>query len=184
MAQTWQRGRQRQQLSPASDAIAARSVLRDCHRSARELLSSTCSTTWRLRWVTTIVLLRAVGHVLHKVDGKRSRYLREAINLEWNRIKSVPEHNLIFHSFIDNERNAIVKEYHVGTRLIRPIKDDVPTDQNLSVLVGDRVLSQQQAISEAIRWWEKLLTEVEFQAAGLRREARLSRKEKVVGKSK
>ena len=47
-----------------SDCEAAVEVLEDCGYGAE----------WRRRWVTVVALLRAVGHVLHKVVKASGRY--------------------------------------------------------------------------------------------------------------
>lgn len=175
MAKTWtRRGKlpRAQQNDPLarSDAIAARAVLRDCHRSARELVDATTPTTWRLRWVTTVVLLRTVGHVLDKVDGTRSPQLRAAIDREWERVKARRAEHLIFHAFIEEERNSIAKEYEIGARLVQPVEADVKPAFNGPVFLGDRIVPQRTVIKEAINWWERLLTEVEAAADGALRD--------------
>ncbi|WGU41422.1 hypothetical protein [Phenylobacterium sp. NIBR 498073] len=171
MAKTWtRRGKspRAQQNDPfaRSDATAARAVLRDCHRSARELAQATTPATWRLRWITTVVLLRTVGHVLDKVDGARSPYLRGAIDREWARVKSYRADNLIFHDFIEQERNSIAKEYEIGARLVQPVAEDSVPALDAPVFLGDRIVPQRAVIKEAISWWERLLTEVETSADG------------------
>lgn len=179
MAKTWpKRGKspRSQQNDPfaRSDATAARAVLRDCHRSAHELTKATTPTTWRLRWITTVVLLRTVGHVLDKVDGARSLYLREAIDREWARVKAHRGDNLIFYAFIEDERNSIAKEYEIGAHLVQPLAIDGAPTLDAPVLVGDRVVPQRALIAEAISWWERLLTEVEAAADRALREERLA----------
>jgi hypothetical protein len=47
----------------------ARVVLGDCEDALAELDSGAAGVEWRRRSVTTVALLRAVGHVLVKVDG-------------------------------------------------------------------------------------------------------------------
>lgn len=160
-----------------SDATAARAVLRDCHRSARELSAATTATTWRLRWITTVVLLRTVGHVLDKVDGARSPYLRAAIDREWARVKAHGADNLIFHLFIEEERNSIAKEYEIGARLVHAVAADKSPALDASVFLGDRIVPQRAVIKEAIAWWERLLTEVEAAPDGPLREDRRTRRE-------
>jgi len=181
MAKTWtRRGKtpHAQQNDPLarSDATAARAVLRDCHRSARELSTATTPTTWRLRWITTVVLLRTVGHVLDKVDGARSLYLRAAIDREWARVKAHRADNLIFHAFIEEERNSIAKEYEIGARLVQPVAADSSPALDAPVFLGDRIVPQRAVIKEAIGWWERLLTEVEAAADGALREDRRARR--------
>ena len=181
MAKTWtRRGKtpRAQQNDPfaRSDATAARAVLRDCHRSARELAEATTPAIWRLRWITTVVLLRTVGHVLDKVDGARSPYLRGAIDREWARVKAQRADNLIFHAFIEEERNSIAKEYEIGSRLVQPVAADNSPILDAPMFIGNRIVPQRKVIKEAINWWERLLTEVEAGADGELREQRRSRR--------
>jgi hypothetical protein len=48
----------------------ARLVLEDCKLALQLLENETDLRRWRLHWVSAIALIRAVGHVLDKVDGK------------------------------------------------------------------------------------------------------------------
>lgn len=102
VARTWEHKRGKRQTNSRndqfarSDAVAARRVLRDCHFAFRELQSAEPGTVWRLRWVTIITLLRAVGHVLDKIDGKRSPYLGGAIKEIWTDIKTKKSKDYLF----------------------------------------------------------------------------------------
>jgi hypothetical protein len=51
--------------------LVARKVLADCE-TAHQLLKKEEmeSATWRVHWVGCLALLRAVGHILHHVDGE------------------------------------------------------------------------------------------------------------------
>jgi hypothetical protein len=51
---------------------AARLVLDDCRGALADLKEGVQGAEWRRRWIVTVVLLRAVGHVLEKVDGAAS----------------------------------------------------------------------------------------------------------------
>ena len=66
-------------------ALVARNVLADCE-IAHQLLrkESMESATWRPHWVLCLALLRAVGHVLKKVDGEDDEKQRAAISAKWN----------------------------------------------------------------------------------------------------
>ncbi len=58
----------------------AREVLGDCQKALIEYDLIDLHGRWRFRWITCVVLLRVVGHVLKEVDGKKDRALKEAIN--------------------------------------------------------------------------------------------------------
>lgn len=63
-----------------------------------------------------ITLLRAVGHVLDKVDGRTSPELRELIDEMYQRLKDHEPHSAIFWRFIEEERNNVLKLYRFSVR--------------------------------------------------------------------
>jgi hypothetical protein len=69
---------------------------------------------WRLYWVTAVVLVRAVGHVLDKVDGAASPVVRKVANELYKKWKKAEGLDVIFRDFIEQERNSILKEYEFG----------------------------------------------------------------------
>lgn len=93
----------------------AREVLSDCEVALVELRSAS-QETLRRRWITVITLLRAVGHVLDKVDGGADPILAQVCKAKFREInatKPVPE---IFWKFIEEERNNILKTYTFSVR--------------------------------------------------------------------
>ena len=75
----------------------ARKVLNDC-RYAHELLELEENTgKFRLLWVSCSSLLRAVGHVLHKVDAESNTHLKRAIEemVEKSRQKRRPTSDIL-----------------------------------------------------------------------------------------
>jgi hypothetical protein len=86
----------------------AREVLFDCEEAWLELRKAS-QNTLRRRWVTTITLLRAVGHVLLEVDTNASAVAREVIRQVFGAMKE-PE-PAIFWGFIKKERDLVVKQY-------------------------------------------------------------------------
>jgi len=93
----------------------ARMVLADCEESLLELINST-QGTMRRRWVATVGLLRAVGHVLKNVDGKKSVPLLDVIKEKFSELKGTEPDPVIFWGFIENERNNVLKEYLFAVR--------------------------------------------------------------------
>lgn len=92
----------------------ARKVLNDC-RHAHELLElEENESKFRLLWVSCSSLLRAVGHVLHKVDAKTNPELKIAIADWWEKLTNDKSQHPIFFEFIERERNNILKEYELG----------------------------------------------------------------------
>ena len=92
----------------------ARKVLNDC-RYAHELLELEENTgKFRLLWVSCSSLLRAVGHVLQKVDAESNTHLKRAIEEWWKNLRESKDQHPIFFNFIELERNNILKEYELG----------------------------------------------------------------------
>ncbi len=168
MAQTWQkkkRGRViRSDPLTRVDALAARRVLRDCYRAKTRFDTATIAADRRLWWILALTLLRAVGHVLNKVDSKRSRYLANSIRKGYLAWKAEPRQHLVFHEFIEKERNEIIKEYRIdpAISLNHDASDRVPG----LLLIGDAALTPGAALASAIRWWEDQLAIIEEEAAG------------------
>ncbi len=72
---------------------------------------------WRLSWVAGLALLRAIGHVLAKVDAKTSLAHGEAITAIWQGFQADRAGSAIFWEFIEKERNNLLKTYSFGARL-------------------------------------------------------------------
>lgn len=179
---------------------AAREVLEDCRLALAMLEEEKDLARWRVHWAAAVALLRAVGHVLHKVDGEDplTRRLAAAAFKRWK--GAAPEHE-IFREFIEPERNSILKEYRfrhhplddvqmaVAYTLQNPVTGE--TMQMGDVLpLGDNIYrpfldgwregdDARDVLSEAIDWWEAELSALEFTRRGIREasaEARASTK--------
>jgi hypothetical protein len=153
---------------------AAREVLEDCRGAVAELIDGVQGRQWRRRWVVAVVLLRAVGHVLDKVDADRSPAYRAAISAWWVGIKGTKPKPEIFWGFIEDERNTILKEYRtsagqgatvqlggiefsLGTYEVRADQPG-PTIHHYTVDSGPFAgREQRDLLSEAIAWWEREL---------------------------
>jgi hypothetical protein len=114
---------------------------------------------WRIYWVAGVALLRTVGHVLDKVDGKISARHASIVQTLWSKWNSDRRENWIFFEFIEKERNNIMKEYKFGAAL--PAEGD------------DRVLSYHQGsddatqlFREAVYWWRDQLDALEIMLEG------------------
>lgn len=168
---------------------AAREVLDDCRLALAMLEEETDLARWRVHWAAAIALVRAVGHVLDKVDGEDplTKRLAAAAFKRWK--GPAPEHE-IFREFIERERNSILKEYRfryhpldevqmaVGYTLHNPVTGE--TIQVGDVLpIGDNIYrpflegwreedDARDVLSDAIDWWEAQLAVLEFARRGLR----------------
>jgi hypothetical protein len=174
MAQTWARKRRgrpvRNDPYTKVDALTARRVLRDAYRAQQELakaFQSDVVATHRLRWVTVITLLRAVGHALESVDVQRSLSMKEAAKAAWTRWRQNPLHHLIFHEFIKRERDVVLKEYRFTTGRVNvgePVKAAETIGPSTVLLIGDRSYSALEAVDAALAWWEAEISQIEHEA--------------------
>ena len=94
---------------------AARQVLADCVIALEMLEAEQDLVRWRVHWAGALALLRAVGHVLHKVDGADPK-VRRQIDIAYRRWKSQRTENAVFLEFIEQERNNILKEYRFNRK--------------------------------------------------------------------
>ena len=89
----------------------ARVVLEDCRQAIAELTDDLQGAEWRLRWVTVVTLLRAVGHVLYYVDRQTSPVMQDAVDQAWSHVSGTKPRPEILWGFIDEDRHAVIKEY-------------------------------------------------------------------------
>lgn len=108
----------------------ARLVLGDCEGVLASIEKDMLSELWRPRWAGLVALLRAVGHVLDKVDGAHSPEARQAIADAWNDMKE----SRIFRQFIEEERNNVLKAYEFGPAMNITIR---PGTAHLNLATGE-----------------------------------------------
>lgn len=157
-------------------------VLEDCRFALQLLEQETDLQRWRITWIAAVALIRAVGHVLHKADGRNMEIRVAASNLftEW---KNHREENEIFFEFIEKERNNILKEYEVNVHPLDGVEVVVQStlrsletgelrieafvanlDENVyrplldSYREGD---DARDVYAEAIDWWEEQLEKID-----------------------
>ena len=83
----------------------ARIVLQDAEFAIARYDDTLQSEEFRASWFTVVGLLRAVGHVLAKVDAEKSEALRRAVEQKWQELCALRPEPLIFWDFIESERN-------------------------------------------------------------------------------
>lgn len=161
---------------------AAREVLRDC-RVALELLENEKDLrNWRIHWVAALALIRAVGHVLHKVDGSNQKW-QKPIKSAYGQWTSLTQEHEIFREFINKERNNILKAYQFNlhpndevdvlvmltgvnpaTGTTVEIPRTFPVGENIyrPILDGYREGDDARDVyNEALDWWERELSQLE-----------------------
>ncbi|MBW0279603.1 hypothetical protein [Shewanella xiamenensis] len=149
--------------------LSARIVLDDVISAYDMLETESDPQKFRIMWIAAISLCRSVGQVLNKIDSKRSLDLSVKIEEQWREIKANRQDNLIFHEFIEKERNLILKEYEVGY-----------ISGSFGVVSGSTYLGQldeglyspiasgeyegedcRDVLKQAIDWWIRKITKIE-----------------------
>lgn len=161
----------------------AREVLEDCRLALQMLEEETDIQRWRILWAAAAALIRAVGHVLDKVDG-RNPSIKSVGGRFFERWKHDPCHE-IFRDFIERERNSILKEYQSD---VHPLEDvSVVLQVHLDPINGGdpKVLAQaldlddnvyrpmldgpwegddcRDVLREAIDWWSVQLDAIDIE---------------------
>lgn len=153
--------------------LTARKILDDC-RYAHELLDTEeCERKFKVLWVSCSSLLRAVGHALHKVDGKRDEATAKAVDEWWAYLKANRDEHKIFFEFIERERNNVLKEYEMGffsgeidvlvkaTGEVYRLAETAFCPMSSGTYEGEDC---RDTANIAIEWWEEQLSEIERMA--------------------
>lgn len=151
---------------------SARDALEDCRGAVANLVDGVQGREWRRRWILAIVLLRAVGHVLDKVDGPRSPAYRTAIDAWWSNLKTSKPDPAIFWQLIEEERNSILKEYlttagqgatvQLASNRQSEGQGANPTVHHYTFNSGAfQGRDQRDVLGEAIAWWEEQLDSID-----------------------
>lgn len=168
-------------------SYAARAVLGDC-RIALEMLDREADhDRWRVHWAGAVALIRAVGHVLDKVDGQHSS-VKAAAKAAFACWKSDDPEHAIFREFIEAERNNILKRYEskvhplpdvpvaIILTLVNP-KTGETKQIGIDELLGENIFKPmveaygegndaRDIYREAIAWWERELDAIDAVAGG------------------
>jgi hypothetical protein len=169
----------------------ARLVLADARAALTAHTTSLSGPAFRSSWFSIVGLLRAVGHVLAKVDAERDRHLAATVNAEWKKLTDTRPEPKIFWGFIESERNRLLKNYEHGiTRLkvlrtdsplqtlgldlanagkavqlvsLRDVPPEVPDNAVVSFLSDGPYAGrpESEVATEAIEWWEQYLLNIE-----------------------
>ncbi len=165
---------------------AARVVLQDCQRVLSRHSRELSGEDFRVSWVSVVALLRAVGHVLHKVDRLQSPRLAAAIDAKWTQLKRTKPAPAIYWKLIEEERNNVLKLYRFG--VTRGLNLDGPElDGRSTYVTVDYVSSrggtesqpasfsfissgefagrdEREIAREACAWWQATLDEIDAAA--------------------
>jgi hypothetical protein len=162
----------------------ARLVLDDCRGALAEITDPVQGAEWRRRWIVAVVLLRAVGHVLDKIDADSNHAHRLVVDQWWSDLKAKKPKPEIFWRFIEEERNNFIKEYRtsagqgVSVRLSGmefnlqngTTKIDPPMPSTYHYVINSGHFAgkdQRDLIREAISWWESELDGIDARVSRL-----------------
>jgi hypothetical protein len=176
------------------EAFQARAVLGDCRIALLELRENPRGVQWRLRWCAVLTLLRAVGHVLSKVDASSTSIapeFRDEAARWWKELNRTKPEPLIFWEFIEKDRNALLKEYRFSAEqgiVMRGVLDVMLLHHMPVIAVAEPTYlmkdgpfagrDQRDLVEEAITWWDDQLEEIAVRAAATVIEPRLDPPEK------
>jgi len=150
--------------------MKARQVLDDCRKAHSLLEHEDDPQTFRILFVSALTLCRAVGHVLDKVDTKEDPRLKESVQRWWSELNSDKTKNAIFHNFIDQQRNSILKEYHfthddhAQAIIVLPSMESFSLGELLFCPIIDGKYAGEDCrdiLYEAIQWWAEQLDRLE-----------------------
>lgn len=167
----------------------AREVLDDCRVALTLLEEESDLQRWRIHWAAAVALIRAVGHVLDKVDGADPS-VKKASSAAFKQWKSADSKHELFREFIERERNNLLKEYRSDVHPLpevalaievtpQPIDGGPPVRFAHVGDIGENIYrplldgpwegdDARDVLSEAIAWWDNQLVAIEQEAERLR----------------
>lgn len=110
----------------------ARLVLNDCELALEFLEQATTDEIWLIHWFAAIGLVRTVGDVLHKVDG-RNPALTQKIKQTYDAWKADRKRHAIYWDFIKDQRDKLIHQYESD---VHPL-DKVPIAVEYHVVAVD-----------------------------------------------
>ncbi len=170
-------------VSPArATGLRARQVLNDAYRALELLEAEANPIDARIHYFAMVALLRAVGHVLEKVDGASNDALKVASARKYKEMKENPDDYEIFFHFIEAERNLILKEYRSHAELVVPlfVVTDLATGEDALYGDGDDTMfpmfifedgpfageDARDVAPRAIAFWDEYLAQLELDVFG------------------
>jgi hypothetical protein len=159
-------------------ALLASQVLQDCRLAHAALEEEQDAAMFRVLWVAAIALVRAVGHVLSKVDAQGDPDLRARLDVIWPKWKAGEGPAIVFAGFVEPQRNRVLKEYDMGyddgaVWLALGDSDGLATGFDLGEGNLFRPLSSgpfagedaRDILTDAIAWWDSQLQTLSQPAA-------------------
>lgn len=153
---------------------AARRALTDLETAHDLLETEERAEAFRVLWVGAIAICRAIGHVLQKVDATSSPQMARAIDSAYRGWKARPQDNPVFFEFVEEDRNAVLKEYEFGflsgpvELVVLPSGATSTFGDNLFVPLSDGRFAGEDCrdvLHTAIKWWRDQLELIDEAAA-------------------
>ncbi len=159
--------------------MRATEMIDDAENALRMLEDCENEDDFRVLWIACVTILRSIGHVLGKVDHK-DEHLATSIDTWWRALKA-DKTEVIFHEFIEKERNFSIKEYkfnygeYSGWNLV--FEDDngkatffpeagIPEGVYIPMVDGPYEGEDcRDIIKLAIEWWKQQLQKIEEMAS-------------------
>jgi len=143
--------------------LKSRIVLGDCKDALSDFVYGLQGSAWRRHWLMCLTLLRAVGHILDKVDGERNVILRKIIDGEYHHLKQSKPEPAIYWKFICNERNSMIKTYQTHAGQAITVNLNGPSSSYRYVFNDGPYAGRDQrdVLQEAISWWDAYLHTIE-----------------------
>jgi hypothetical protein len=163
----------------------ARVVLQDCEAAVADLRAGATGHVYRSRWVGAVALLRAVGHVLDKVDSRLDAAMATAIREAYAELKRRRPEPRNFWDFIEAERNNVLKVYQFSAKehvTVRPGTLHFELSRGVSYCgpsgptTYDQVIdggpfygvAPPDAVARSIAWWLEYLDGIDGRAMEIR----------------
>ena len=146
-----------------------KSALQDVELCLEWLDEESDEFRFRMALIAAVTLIRAVGHVLSKVDGSQHPELGEIITRRFHEWKRDRIRARVFWEFIEAERNSILKEYNLRFDFA-PIVTTAEADHawrigsNLYCPVAEGAYAGEDVrdvLREAVAWWKSELAIIE-----------------------
>jgi hypothetical protein len=123
------------------EALRARDVLLDAEAALGAWEETEDTARGRIFYAAVLMLLRAVGPVLRKVDVSEHPELAPLVAASFGVWIEDPEEYPLFAEFIEPERNAILKEYEfgVGAEQVVGICENLQTGERREMPIATKI---------------------------------------------
>lgn len=147
--------------------LLAEEVLKQCEFALGCLESEDDDRKFRLFWFAAVTGLRSIGHVLAKVDGAENEHVAAAVAAAFARWKGDRAAHNIFWEFIEDERNALLKEARPSVHPVTYRLEALGETHEVAFEVFAPMISGpyfgedcRDVLAEAIAWWQEQIEDI------------------------